>query len=145
LIMSITALIVDDSRSIREVIRRIIRISGFGPIRCIDAVNGKEGLEILRKEKVDIVLTGIHMPEMGGLEMLAEMRKQAALRDLPAVVVASDAGLKRVKSAADLSGVKFIKKPFYPEEIKKALKEAAQLKETGPHERVETDIDAVDF
>jgi len=143
--MSATALIVDDSRSIREVIRRIIRISGFGPVRCIDAVNGREGLEILSREKVDVLLTGIHMPEMGGLEMLAEMRKQAALQNLPVVVVASDAGLRRVKSATDLGCGKFVRKPFYPEEIKKALADTGQLKEAGQDERVETDIDSVDF
>ena len=143
--MSVTALIVDDSRSMREVIRRIIRISGFGPVRCIDAVNGREGLEILSREKVDVVLTGIHMPEMGGLEMLAEMRKQATLQNLPVVVVASDAGLRRVKSATDLGCGKFIRKPFYPEEIKKALADTGQLKEAGQDERVETDIDSVDF
>jgi len=143
--MSATALIVDDSRSIREVIRRIIRISGFGPVRCIDAVNGREGLEILSREKVDVVLTGIHMPEMGGLEMLAEMRKQATLQNLPVVVVASDAGLRRVKNATDLGCGKFIRKPFYPEEIKKALADTGQLKEAGQDERVETDIDSVDF
>jgi two-component system chemotaxis response regulator CheY len=143
--MSATALIVDDSRSIREVIRRIIRISGFGPVRCIDAVNGREGLEILSREKIDVVLTGIHMPEMGGLEMLAEMRKQAALQNLPVVVVASDAGLRRVKNATDLGCGKFIRKPFYPEEIKKALADTGQLKEAGQDERVETDIDSVDF
>jgi len=143
--MSVTALIVDDSRSMREVIRRIIRISGFGPVRCIDAVNGREGLEILSREKVDVVLTGIHMPEMSGLEMLAEMRKQATLQNLPVVVVASDAGLRRVKSATDLGCGKFIRKPFYPEEIKKALADAGQLKEAVQDERVETDIDAVDF
>lgn len=143
--MSATALIVDDSRSIREVIRRIIRISGFGPVRCIDAVNGREGLEILSREKIDVVLTGIHMPEMGGLEMLAEMRKQASLQNLPVVVVASDAGLRRVKNATDLGCGKFIRKPFYPEEIKKALADTGQLKEAGQDERVETDIDSVDF
>ena len=143
--MSATALIVDDSRSIREVIRRIIRISGFGPVRCIDAVNGREGLEILSRERVDVVLTGIHMPEMGGLEMLAEMRKQATLQNLPVVVVASDAGLRRVKNATDLGCGKFIRKPFYPEEIKKALADTGQLKEAGQDERVETDIDSVDF
>jgi len=143
--MSMTALIVDDSRSVREVIRRIVRISGFGPVRCIDAVNGREGLEILSREKVDVVLTGIHMPEMGGLDMLAEMRKQAALQNLPVVVVASDACIKRVKSAAELGCKKFIRKPFYPEEIRKALADTGQLKEAGQDERVETDIDAVDF
>ncbi len=143
--MSATALIIDDSRSIREVIRRIIRISGFGPVRCIDAVDGREGLEILSREKVDVVFTGIHMPEMGGLEMLGEMRKQAALQNLPVVVVASDAGLRRMKRAGELGCKKFIRNTFYPEEIKKALADTGQLKEAGQDERVETDVDAVDF
>lgn len=143
--MSVTALIVDDSRSMREVIRRIIRISGFGPVHCIDAANGREGLEILSREKVDVVLTGVHMPEVGGLEMLAEMRKQEAFQDLPVVVVTADAGSRCMKSAADLRCGKFVRKPFYPEEIKKALEDAARLKETAPHERDETDTDSVDF
>jgi two-component system chemotaxis response regulator CheY len=143
--MSVTALIVDDSRSIREVIRRIIRISRFGPVRCIDAANGKEGLEILSREKVDVVLTGVHMPDVGGLELLVEMRKQAVFKDLPVVVVTSDAGLKCVKSAEDLRCGKFVRKPFYPEEIKKALEDTVRLKEAGPDERVEADADSVDF
>lgn len=143
--MAVTALIVDDSRSVREVIRRILRISGFGPVRCIDAASGGEGLKILSREKVDVVLTGVHMPGIGGLEMLAEVRKQAALRDLPVVVVTSDAGLRCMKSAEDLGCGRFVRKPFYPEEIKQALVEAARLKETGPDERVETDLDSVDF
>jgi len=143
--MSVTALIVDDSRSIREVIRRIIRISGLGSVHCIDAANGKEGLEVLSRKKVDVVLTGVHMPEVGGLEMLAEMRKHAAFRDLPVVVVTSDAGLRCMKAAEDLHCGTFIRKPFYPEVIKRALVVTARLKETAPDERVEADTDTVDF
>jgi two-component system chemotaxis response regulator CheY len=121
--MSFNVLIVDDSKSIRSVIKKIISISGFKMEQCLEAGNGLEALRIMRENWVDIILSDINMPEMNGIKMLEEMGKDDLLANIPVIIISTESRNERIKDAFHLGAKGFLKKPFAPEEVKKALYE----------------------
>ena len=73
--MAYNILIVDDSTPMRAVIKKIIKASGFDVGGFFEAVNGQEALKVLNEEWLDLVLTDYNMPDMNGLELIEEMKK----------------------------------------------------------------------
>jgi two-component system, chemotaxis family, chemotaxis protein CheY len=119
--MSFNVLIVDDSSSMRAIIKKIIKVSGFGVGEFLAAADGKEALEILADKWVDIVLTDINMPNMNGMELIAEMKKDELMRSIPVVMVTTEGSEKRMQEAMELGASGYVTKPFLPEDIKKTL------------------------
>jgi two-component system, chemotaxis family, chemotaxis protein CheY len=119
--MSFNVLIVDDSSSMRAIIKKIIKISGFGVGEFLAAADGKEALKMLTDEWVDIVLTDINMPNMNGIELIAEMKKDELMRSIPVVMVTTEGSEKKMQEAMDLGASGYVKKPFLPEDIKRTL------------------------
>jgi two-component system chemotaxis response regulator CheY len=119
--MAFNALIVDDSNSMRAIIKKIIRISGFNVGNCWEAADGKEAMKVLENEWVDLVLTGINMPNMDGMELITAMKKDQLLRSIPVVMVTTEGSEKRVQDSMRLGARGYIKKPFLPEDIKNTL------------------------
>ena len=143
--MSFNVLIVDDSRSMRAVIKKTISMSGFKMDQCLEAENGREALDILAKDWVDVIVSDINMPEMNGLEFLGELKKDDLLKTIPAIVISTEGSEKRIQNAFDLGAMGFIKKPFFPEEIKKVLYKVIGVSDEGKYEEDEGDDDAFDF
>lgn len=119
--MAYTVLVVDDSSSIRAIIKKIIKVSGFEVSAFFDASDGKEALAVMEAGRVDLVLTDINMPEMNGLELITRMKQDPALASIPVVVVSTEGSEKKMVQAMSLGAVGYVKKPFVPEEIKKTL------------------------
>jgi two-component system chemotaxis response regulator CheY len=119
--MSFNVLIVDDSSSMRAIIKKIIKVSGFGVGEFLAAADGKEALKMLTDKWVDIVLTDINMPEMNGMELIAEMKKDELMRSIPVVMVTTEGSEKKMREAMDLGARGYVKKPFLPEDIKRTL------------------------
>lgn len=119
--MAFNVLIVDDSSSMRAVVKKIIRVSGFNVGECWEAADGKEALKVLMNEWVDLVLTDINMPNMNGLELIAEMKRNESLRSIPVVMVTTEGSEIRMQESIKLGASGYIKKPFLPEEIKRTL------------------------
>ncbi len=119
--MSFNVLIVDDSSSMRAIIKKIIKVSGFGVGEFLEAADGKEALEILADKWVDIVLTDINMPNMNGMELIVEMKKDELMRSIPVVMVTTEGSEKKMQEAMDLGASGYVTKPFLPEDIKKTL------------------------
>jgi two-component system chemotaxis response regulator CheY len=86
-----------------------------------DAPNGKEALTILRKEWLDLVLTDYNMPDMNGLQLINEMKKDEILKAVPVVMVTTEASQQRVEEFMRSGAADYIKKPFTPEEIRNKL------------------------
>jgi len=143
--MSFNVLIVDDSRSMRAVIKKTISMSGFKMDQCLEAGNGREALDILVKAWVDVIISDINMPEMNGLEFLEELKKDSLLKAIPAIVISTEGSEKRIQDAYDLGARGFIKKPFLPEEIKKVLYEVIGVSDEGKYEEDKENDDAFDF
>ncbi len=82
-------LIVDDSSTARSLIKKSLNICGLAASRYLEATNGKEALDILKNEKVDLVLTDVNMPEMDGVNLLRRIKSSPRLFDVPVVVITS--------------------------------------------------------
>ncbi len=115
-------LIVDDSATMRKIILRTIRQSGYEVDNVLEAGNGKEALEVLKNNQVDLVMTDINMPEMNGLELIEALKSNPETKKIPVIVISTE-GAEDIVGRAQVLGVKgFIRKPFTPQKIGEALK-----------------------
>jgi Response regulator containing CheY-like receiver, AAA-type ATPase, and DNA-binding domains len=104
----------------RAMIRKTLEMSGLPISEVHQAENGKEGLELLGRCWVDVVLVDINMPVMGGLEMVEKLRGDPLLAKLPVVVVSTESSQKRIEEVTK-AGVHFVHKPFTPELMREVL------------------------
>jgi two-component system chemotaxis response regulator CheY len=119
--MAYTIMIVDDSALMRQVIAKTLNVAGVAIGKLLEAANGREALDLLRQDWVDLVFSDINMPEMNGLELLKQMAADDMLKSVPVVVISTERSEAR---AAELkaAGVKeIIRKPFTPETIKSVV------------------------
>lgn len=143
--MSFNVLIVDDSNSMRAVIKKIITLSGFKMDQCYEAENGKQALEIMSKVWVDIILSDLNMPEMNGLELLAALKGDSLLKEIPVVIVSTEGSDERRKVVLEMGAKEFIKKPFSPEYVRKILYQVIGVGDEGNYEGSERDTEGGDF
>jgi two-component system chemotaxis response regulator CheY len=119
--MAYNILLVDDSASLRKVIRKVLSLSGFKVKECYEASNGQEALEVLKNHWVDLILSDIHMPVMDGFGLLRALREEETWRDLPVVLITTESNPERLQAAMALGAKGYIRKPFRPEEIRSLL------------------------
>jgi two-component system, chemotaxis family, chemotaxis protein CheY len=119
--MPYNILIVDDSGSMRKVIKKILRLSGFKMGDCLEAGNGQEALDMLNNHWVDLILSDIHMPVMDGFGLLRALREHDGWSDLPVVLITTEANEDRIREAMSLGAKGYVRKPFRPEEIRAYL------------------------
>ena len=119
--MAFNVLLVDDSTSMRAVLKKMVRASGFHMGECFEAGDGTEALKVLTDNWVDIVLTDINMPNMNGLELVAEMKRDQLLSSIPVVVVSTERSEGVVEESIKTGASGYIKKPFHPEVIRRTL------------------------
>lgn len=121
--MSYNILIVDDSKSMRKVIKKVLSLSGFQIGECLEASNGQEALDMLEDHWFDLILSDIHMPVMDGLGLIRALRKNSAWTDLPVVFITTESNEERLSEVMALGAKGCIHKPFQPEEIRSLLAE----------------------
>jgi two-component system chemotaxis response regulator CheY len=119
--MAYKVLIVDDSLPMRAVIKKMVKASGFNVGQFFEAINGREALEVLKNEWLDIVITDFNMPEMNGLELVEEVKKDDELKSIPVVMITTEGSQRRVDEFMEKGAADYIKKPFSPEEIRSKL------------------------
>ncbi len=143
--MSFNVLIVDDSNSMRAVVKKIISISGFKMDQCIEAGNGKEALAALSDNWVDVIMSDINMPEMNGFELLEKLKEDQFLSDIPVIIISTEGTEQHMNKAFNLGVKGFIKKPFTPEEVRKILYEVIGVNNNGEYEEDRGDDETFDF
>ena len=119
--MAFNILIVDDSGTMRAVVRKTVAISGVPVGEFHEAANGREALKILADEWIDVILSDINMPEMGGMELLKELRASDELKRTPVIFITTEASPARMEEARSLGVSGYVKKPFVPEQIREVL------------------------
>jgi two-component system chemotaxis response regulator CheY len=119
--MAYHILIVDDSPAMCSFVRRVLSVSGFAVEECLQAGNGKEALDVLRRERVDAVLTDINMPVMDGEEFVRRLEEDDALRSIPVLVVSTDRTDGRIQRMLALGAKGYVTKPFLPETLRAEL------------------------
>jgi two-component system chemotaxis response regulator CheY len=119
--MPYNILIVDDSGSMRKVIKKVLTLSGFKMGECLEAGNGQEALDVLESHWVDLILSDIHMPVMDGFGLLRALRQKEGWNELPVVLITTESNEDRIKEAMSLGARGYVRKPFRPEEIRTYL------------------------
>jgi len=114
-------LIVDDSPVMRALIRRVIVLSGLEGAAFLEASDGREALDVLRAQSVDVVLTDINMPSMDGEQLVRCLHADAALKSVPIIVVSTDGTESRMRQMLSLGARGYVKKPFMPETLRQEL------------------------
>jgi two-component system chemotaxis response regulator CheY len=120
-------LIVDDCGQTRRFIRRIAELSGVRIEACFEAADGREALDLLRAEDVDVVLIDMKMPVMDGEELIKAIRNDPALRSLPALVVSADADPQSVARMIKLGAAGYVEKPFSPDLLGRELRRVVSV------------------
>lgn len=116
--MAFNILVVDDSETMRVVIKRTIGMTGIETGEMLEAGNGKEALALLADAWVDVVISDINMPEMGGIELLKAMKEDDVLQNIPVIFISTEASSARMEEAKRLGVAAYVKKPFMPETIR---------------------------
>lgn len=113
------ALVIDDSRTMRMVLRRILQGCRF---EVLEAGDGQEALDVLRDHgSADVALVDYNMPRMDGLEFVRAVRRDATHRGLCLMMVTSESEAAKVASALAAGAHEYVMKPFTPEIIVEKL------------------------
>jgi two-component system chemotaxis response regulator CheY len=143
--MAFNLLIVDDSNSMRTVVRKIVGLTGLEVNQILEAENGRKALDILGGNWVDAVILDINMPEMNGLELLKQMSEDSVMKNIPVVMMTTEASEAHMKTAFELGAKGFIRKPFVPEQLRKMLLGVLGFDEKGSYGEHQGDSEGVDF
>lgn len=125
--MSKHILIVDDSKTIRNLVAFIMKKEGF---KVTMAEDGMDGLEKLYSaEHIDLIISDINMPRMDGFTFIKTVREQEAYRDLPIVVLSTEGKEKDIQQGIHLGANMYMVKPAQPD---KMMKNVRMLLGAGP-------------
>lgn len=119
--MALNLLIVDDSATMRAMIKRIVHMAGIDVHFLLEAPNGKAALEILAEVSVDVILADLHMPEMTGVELTRAILSNPATRNIPVVIVSAEPNAERIASLKKEGIRGYLKKPFTPEMMREVF------------------------
>jgi two-component system chemotaxis response regulator CheY len=122
----LNVLIVDDSLTMRRMVRRVIELTDVGIAQVFEAGNGKEALAIIDANPIDALFTDLNMPEMSGIELLRTLKgrpTQPAIR----VVVSTDGSDARRQEAEQLDVTRYLEKPLRPEVMRDVLCELSHV------------------
>jgi class 3 adenylate cyclase len=118
-------LIVDDNKVNRLLLARSVEMQGY---RATQAENGRVALELLRDSTFDLLLLDIEMPEMDGFQVLAQLKADSALRDLPVIVTSSVEGVANVVRCIELGAEDYLNKPVNPILLKARISASLEKK-----------------
>ena len=109
------ALVADDEPHIGRIIKMKLE---QGPFRVTLAYDGREALEVLRREPdIALVLLDLMMPYLSGLDVLAEMKTDERLKHLPTIVLTAAGQEQQHRMAMELGASDFMTKPFSPKRL----------------------------
>jgi DNA-binding response OmpR family regulator len=122
--MPLKVLTVDDSKTIRMIVKK-----AFRPFDCelCEAENGVEGLAAASREKPDLIILDITMPIMNGIEMLEKLKGEASLKDIPVIMLTAESGQDNVMRIVKMGVRDYMVKPFKGEQLIERVKGIAEL------------------
>ena len=102
-------------------IKKIFKAAGYGDVTFIEAGDGREAVDRLKDNQVDVVVSNYHMPNMNGLDLIREMKRNGRFDELPVIIISTE-GSKEIIDEFFAQGITdYIRKPFAPEQLRDAL------------------------
>jgi two-component system chemotaxis response regulator CheY len=105
---------VDDSASMREMVRATLQSAGY---EVVEAVDGQEALDYARENACDLVITDVNMPRMDGITLLSELRALPHYRLTPLLLLTTEASQEKKLEGKRAGATGWIVKPFNPEQL----------------------------
>lgn len=105
-------LIAEDSSTMRSLI--VSTIAAMGDFTIVEAANGFEALRILPREKVDLVITDINMPDINGLELVSFIKNNPNYRQTPLFIISTEGSERDREKGLSLGADAYLVKPFEP-------------------------------
>ncbi len=102
-------LIVDDSATIRNLLKLALKLDGY---EIASAIDGQDALEKLGKINVDMLITDLNMPNMDGRELIRNVREIPEFANLPIIVLSSLSSAKDISNTMEIGADSYVTKPF---------------------------------
>ncbi len=118
--MSKHILIVDDSKTIRNLVSFILKKEGYKVTMAEDGLDGLE--KLYAADDIDLVISDINMPNMDGFTFIRTVREQEAYRNLPIVVLSTEGQEKDIKLGISLGANLYMVKPAQPQQMVRNIK-----------------------
>ena len=130
-------LIVDDVRMSVEIGKAFLEDTGC---ELISASNGREGLEMAKRERPDLVITDLHMPEMSGAELCRAIKDDPSMNTLPVIILTSDSNPENMAPCHDAGCDAIVKKPYKKGDIIESVRKYIKIL-CREHKRAEVGFD----
>jgi len=117
--MGKTALVVDDSPTMRQMVAFTLANAGF---TVVEAQDGKDAVnKATAGSKMDIVVTDLNMPEMDGITLIRELRKMEAFKFIPILMLTTESAMDKKTEGKEAGATGWIVKPFNPDVLLKTI------------------------
>jgi two-component system, chemotaxis family, chemotaxis protein CheY len=115
-------LTIDDSKTMRDMLRFTLVDAGYDVLQAVD---GQDGLDVLRKERVDVVITDINMPKLDGYGVIRHLRADSGYDDTPILVLSTECDQKTKDIGRDAGATGWLVKPFDPDQLVEIVKQVS--------------------
>jgi two-component system chemotaxis response regulator CheY len=112
--MTRTALIVDDSSSVRQMVAYTLRQAGFA---VLEGCDGADALEKLGEQRVNLIITDLNMPVMDGIEFIRRVRAKPNGKYTPVLMLTTESQVEKKQQGKSAGATGWIVKPFHPERL----------------------------
>ena len=112
--MSKRILTIDDSKTMRDMLMLTLAEAGFDVLQAVD---GQDGLDVLTREQVDVVITDINMPRMDGYEVIRQLRRDPTHKTTPILVLTTESEAEKKNLAREAGATGWMVKPFDPDRL----------------------------
>ena len=109
-----TILTVDDSTSMRQMVRATLQSAGYG---VVEAADGQEALAYARGNPVDLVISDVNMPRMDGITLVSELRSLPSYRLTPVLLLTTESSMDKKMEGKKAGATGWIVKPFNPAQL----------------------------
>ena len=116
-------IVVDDSSVMRQIIKNNLKQLGFEQSNLVDAEDGEQALKKITEDAIDLVISDWNMPKMTGIDFLKAVRADGALKELPFLMVTSEADKEKIMEAVQAGVNQYIVKPFNATQLEEKIKE----------------------
>jgi CheY-like chemotaxis protein len=116
-----TVLIIEDEEDAAELFAEMMRVSGF---RVVKTSKSRPAISLMSSEKPDVILLDIMMPEISGLDILRQMRREPELANIPVIVVTAKSMPSDIKNGMEAGASTYLTKPVGFLELKDAVERA---------------------
>jgi two-component system, chemotaxis family, chemotaxis protein CheY len=116
--MAKTIMIVDDSASLRQVVGITLKRAGYD---VVEAGDGKQALERLTGQKINLIISDVNMPNMDGISFVRAARQLPAYRFTPVIMLTTEVSEEKKQAGREAGAKAWVVKPFQPEQMLMAV------------------------